>query len=504
MGSLPIPGGVALHAKDFLTSHLSMPSARHEVPPGHQENESEYARLKVEARTLSEVAHAPDLLQADVQSTRSAAIFSTAKLPADFAGLGDTGWTPSDCSLAAGPSHLILTVNSAWALFDKAGQQILRCEFSDWFSNVVTDAVIIHPKVLYDQYAGHWVIAACAWSSDGRHAWFLVSVSQARNPLGPWWNWAFDASLDGELATQHHADGLGLGVDHAALYLTANMFDRQGAFQYAKLRVLNKSDLYAGRATHWWDFWELYNPDGALVFGLQPAHTFGTPGVQYLLNVTSQGRSLTQWSLTHPLKSPPQLTRRALTTTGYHLAPNARQPQTTREIETGDTRLVNVVFRNGLLWTAHTVAANWGEAENFSAIQWFQLNPGAGIITQQHIYGAPGLYYFCPTMMVDGQSNLILVFNRAGDTEFPTLRFTGRLSTDIPNALQASARIKESRAAGPSAWGRYNGAAVDPNDTKVWVAGQYAADDSEWATWIGEASYIAESAEGSSKIVGKS
>ena len=102
-------------------------------------------------------------------------------------------------------------------------------------------------------------------------------------------------------------------------------------------------------------------------------------------------------------------------------------------------------------------------------------------------------------MMVDGQSNLIMVFNRAGETEFPSIRFAGRLSTDPLNTLQASARIKESRTAGPNVWGHYNGAAVDPNDTKVWVVGQYAAADSEWATWIGETSYIASSAEGGAK-----
>jgi len=504
MSSAPTASGAALHAKDFLAAHAPALITRREYSLGRDIDESEYARQKVEARFSTEAARAPELLQADVQSTKAAAIFSTAKLPADFAGLGDTGWAPPDCSLAAGPSHLIMAINSAWALLDKAGNPILRCEFSDWFSNVVNDAIILNPKVIFDQYAGRWVIAACAWSTDGRHSWFLLSVSQARNPLGPWWNWAFDASLDGELETPHRADALGIGVDNAALYLTANMFDQQGAFQYAKLRVLNKSELYAGQATRWRDFWNLRNPNGSPVFGLQPAHTFGMPGVEYLLNATSDGLSLTQWSLTQPLSPQPHLTRRTISTVAYHLAPNARQPETTREIDTGDTRLVNAVFRNGLLWAAHTVAANWGEADNVSAIQWFQINPGAGTIPQQHIYGAPGLHYFCPTMMIDGQSNLIMVFNRAGETEFPSIRFAGRLSTDPLNTLQASARIKESRTAGPSLWGHYNGAAVDPNDTKVWVVGQYAADDSEWATWIGETSYIASSAEGGSKTATRS
>jgi hypothetical protein len=497
MRGQPSPGAAALNAKDVTPRREPARGTHHELPVGRVESESTYARLKEKARTATEVAHAPELLQTDMQSTKAAAIFSTAKLPADFAGIGDTGWVPADCSLAAGPSHLVVATNSAWAVFDKAGNQLLRCELSDWFSNVISGTVVFNPKVIFDQSSGRWVISACGRSNDGERSYLLISASQARNPLGPWWNWALDASLDGAIKTEYYADGLGLGVDNTALYLSVNMFSAQGDFQYAKLRIINKSELYAGRALQVWDFWDLRNPNGTPVFSLQPAHTFGAPGIEYLVNATSDGHSLTQWSLSHPLSQPPQLQRRAIPTVSYHLAPNAKQPGTAREIETGDPRFTGAIFRNGMLWMAHTVAVNWGEGENASAIQWVQINPGAGVTAQQRIYGAPGFYYFCPTMMVDGQSNLIMVFNRAGESEFPSVRFTGRLFTDTPSTLQASALLKESLTAGPRAWGAYNGAAVDPNDTKVWIIGQYAAGESEWATWIGETSYIASGAEGS-------
>jgi hypothetical protein len=495
MRSRPAPGGVALNAKDFSGPRAPGQSAPRQLSLGRREGERDYLRLKEEARSSPQAARAPELLQADTQSTRAAAIFSMAKLPADFAGPGAADWPPSGCSLAAGPSHLVAAINSAWAVMDKAGNRLLQCECSDWFAGVVSDALIFNPKVLYDQYSGRWVIAACGLSADGQQSWLLLSVSQGRNPRGPWWSWALEAGLDGAIATPHRADALNLGVDNMGLYLTANMFSPRGAFQYAKLRIFNKSELYAGEATCWWDFWDLRNVDGSPAFGVQPAHTFGAPGVEYLVNAGRDGLSLTQWSLSHPLSHQPQLQRRAIATAEYHLAPSARQPGHAAEIDTGDTRLGNAVFRNGLLWTAHTVAANWGEAENVAAIQWFQIHPGAGTIAQQRIYGAPEQAYFCPAMMVDGQSNLIMVFNRAGAEELPAIRFTGRLSTDTPSTLQASALLKASSAGGPRAWGHYNGAAVDPNDTKVWIIGQYAA-QAEWATWIGESSYIASGAEG--------
>lgn len=498
MRSLPSKRGFSVTPREFTERSPSDATVRWELSSRHLESEDAYAQLKVQARLSPQAAARAELLQSDTPSAKVAAIFGTPKLPADFSALSDTGWSVPDCSLAAGPSHLVIIANSSWGVQDKAGRWLFQCELADWFSGVVTEAMIFSPRSIYDQYSGRWVLAASALSLKQRKSWLLISVSQTRNPLGPWWNWALDASVDGMVPTRHQADSLSLGVDQSALYLSINMFSWRGAFQYAKLRILRKDEPYSGGALQWWDFWNFRNPDDSLAFALQPAHTFGVPGVEYLVNASNDGLSLTLWSLSHPLASPPQLTRRELPTIPYYLAPNAQQKDSRWEIDTGDTRLTNAVFRHGLLWTAHTVAANWGQESNVSAIHWIQINPGAGVITQQGIYGAPGYHYFCPGLMVDGHSNLIMVFNRTAPSEFPSLRFTGRLSTDAPNLLQASGLLKQSLCAAAPAWGRGGGAAVDPNDVKVWIIGQYATSPASWGTWIGETSYMTSMAEGNS------
>jgi hypothetical protein len=499
--SRPSASGVTVNARDFTARHPSA-SGHPVLTIGRCKTLQEYSFLKETAQTaspgfLNRTTDQSEHQQADTQSIRTAAIFSTPRLPSDFAGLNQAGRSPADCSVAAGPSHLLMTTGITWAVLDKAGHQLLCTDLAAWFSSVSDDAIIGNSRVIYDQFCGRWMIAACGRSSDGKSSRLLFSVSQTRNPLGAWWNWALDAGLNGVEETSLVAEGLGFGLDNSALYLTANMFDESGEFQYAKLRILNKSALLAGEALQWWDYWDLRDPDGSAAFGIQPAHTFGTPGIAYLLNATSEGQSLIQWRLTQPLSESPRLSRRAIPTVGYQLAPNACQPESRIEIETGDTRLINVVFRNGLLWTAHTVAANWGEANNVAAIQWFQINTGAGIMSQQHIYGHPSAYYFCPTIMVDGRGNMMMVFNRAGKTEYPAARFTGRLSTDQPGTLHSSVPLKESTVSCHSEWGSYNGAAVDTNDTRIWVIGQYAANESAGATWIGETSYMAGNAESS-------
>src|SRR5262249_12700730 len=115
-------------------------------------------------------------------------------------------------------------------------------------------------------------------------------------------------------------------------------------------------------------------------------------------------------------------------TPSFQLPPNAKQPLADIQIETGDTRLTNVVFRHGMLWTAHTIAANWDQSFNVAAIHWLQINARAGSVVQQGVYGMANFHYFCPAVMPDCEANLMIVFNRAGETEFPSIRFSGRLT----------------------------------------------------------------------------
>ncbi len=459
------------------------------APIGRAENDGDYRRHKQAALLSPNAARALQLLQADPQTTEIGSDLQPLRSPIDFAGIDDTAWTPPDSRIGAGPNHLIATVNAALAVFDKTGRQILRFNLSDLFSQLVHDALIFNPRVVYDQFRGGWVIAACARSVDERHSWFLIAYSQADDPLGDWLIWALDASFDGGIKTGHWAEGLGLAVDNNSLYLTANMFSAQDQFLYSKIRVLNKKDLQSGGVLHGWDFWELRNADGAPAFGVGPALNMRAAGAQYFLNATSDGQGLTQWTFTQPPRQNPILSRRFIPTVNFQLAPNANQPLTEVEIETGDTRLANVVFRHGLLWTAHTVAANWGDDTNVAAIQWFQINPRAGCVTQQGIYGAPRYHYFCSAVMPDGEGNLVMVFNRTGETEFPLIRFTGRLASDEANILRASARLQQSSTTGSAEWSLSSSAANAPDDPVVWVIGQYAAVDEDWATWIGATTY---------------
>jgi hypothetical protein len=88
------------------------------------------------------------------------------------------------------------------------------------------------------------------------------------------------------------------------------MFAFGGNFQYAKIRVIPKAGSYSGGAAPYHDFTNLKNANNTTAFTIQPCHTFGAPGAEYLVNTAfPSGNFLTLWEITNPTAATPTLTR---------------------------------------------------------------------------------------------------------------------------------------------------------------------------------------------------
>jgi hypothetical protein len=445
-----------------------------------------------------------------------------ASFSTDFRGFDSGDGFPPDPNTAVGLDDVVVTVNSRFRIYDKLGdlgdtprEYTLR----NWFSNVVpTTTFIFDPKVIYDSASDRFILIAMACNAAGcaatgtRQSWWLVSVSQTGRATGSWWNWALDARLDGATMTNNWADFPGLGLDNLAVYLTGNMYAFGGGFQRSKVRILNKSVLYTGGTVSWWDFWGMCNPTGvpsqcfsqpvigcgiggSNAFTLQPAHTYGTPGSESLINSHSGGGNLlTRWTLTNPLGTP-NLACSNITVPAYSVPPDAVQQGGTTRLDTGDARLYSAVFRNGSLWTTHTTAVNWGDGINVAGARWYEIIPSSGAVRQAQTFGGPSLHYFYPAVVPDRFGNMVMVFSRSGATEFVSVRFAGRRSTDGLSTLRGSNLLVAGSAnyvlldsLGRNRWGDYFGAAWDP-DTFIgdilWVYGEYARGVNTSGTWLG-------------------
>lgn len=480
--------GVPVSTSDKLAPLGAVPDPR-PFSIGHQ-SESEYARLKQEAQGK------PIALVQGRAAQQDPAVTQSKLLPAapnpllnNWQGIGPTAYEPPDPHIAAGPDQIITTVNLTWVIYDKQGNQLYSSTLNSWFGAIVPSGTYFSdPKVVYDQFSNRWILAMIAFKSSTNQAWWLVSVSNQQSAIGGWWNYALDATMNGGTPTTNWADYPGVGVDNQALYLTANMFSFSGnAFQYSKLRILNKSVMYSGGSLGWWDFWNMQNPTGGSAFTVQPAIMYGTPGVEYLINSYSgSGSYLTLWTLSNPLGSP-SLTSLALSVPAYSVPPDAEQPGTTWRIATNDARLLNAVYRNYSLWTTHAINYDWGSG-NRSILRLYEILPASGTVRDAVGFGATDLYYYFPAVTADAYGNAAVEFSRSGATEYASIRYTGRLSSEF--GLQGSAELKGGEADYfGNRWGDFSGMAADPNGRWFWMYNQYAASGGVWKTWVGGATY---------------
>jgi hypothetical protein len=431
---------------------------------------------------------------------------------ANFEGIPQTAFRPPDCTLAVGPNDVLVAVNVDLVGYTKAGAQRFRwANFTTLFNPVLpANAQLFDPKLAYDHYANRWIVCVAARRATPQGSWLMMAVSQTPDPAGPYWIWATDATVDGATATGNWADYPMLGFDTRAIYVSSNQFAFAGNFSYAKVRIFNKAEMYAGGvgAGHnirWWDFTRLRNPDNSLAFSVQPAAHFqglgGNPPAFLVNSLFPRGSSLTLWTLANPLGlwtgGAPSLSGASVACRSYDLPPDAVQKDGgTVRIETNDIRLLNAVFQSAggtqRLWTTHTSAFSWpGDSEARSVVQWYEIDVPSRTVVQQNAYGASGRHYFFPVVQTDINRNAYLTFGRSAADEYGQLRQTGRLVGDPAHQLQGSALVATGQASyNGGRWGDYFGIGRDPSDARtVWSYGQYAGSGNTWRTRISAARF---------------
>jgi hypothetical protein len=429
-----------------------------------------------------------------------------------FPGLDYTQRIPPDPIVAVGPNHLVAAVNSKFGIYSKSGNLLFQSQADSWFSNVLPNVTTLggtfDPKVIYDPVAGRWILVYLATDSKAE-SWVLLSVSNTSDPTGNWCNIPLHGDRNGNTPSGNWSDYEGVGLDNQAVYITTNQFqltpDADGSFQYSRLRIIPKSQLYGPcTSPSYFDFWDLRDPASPAeqVFTIRPAFTFGTPGVEYLVNNSpfETGTYFTLWSLTNPLSSPPTLTAQNVPVAASTSPPNADQQDGTGGttgcpapclIDTGDGRLLDAVYRNGSVWVSHNIAGGTGDA--YSRARYVRIAVGVSPTVLEDVsFGVDGCWYYYPAIAIDQNNGLGMVFTRSCTNEYASVRYTGRAASD--STLQGSTQLKAGEtnyvnpASGKNRWGDYSGAVVDPVDqSKIWFFGEYAASPANnWGTWAGQ------------------
>ncbi|MCK6473888.1 MAG: hypothetical protein L6R28_19370 [Planctomycetes bacterium] len=402
---------------------------------------------------------------------------------------------PPDTNGAVGPTHLMVTCNTQVRIQQRDGTVLSTVGLSTFWASTGNPSVF-DPKVLYDPFADRWMFTATA-NARSANSSVMIGVSQTSDPTGNWNLFRIDA--DG--ANQVWADFPTIGFNNKWIAVSANMFTLSGdSFGRCNLWVFDKNGLYTQNQANFTLFQD--NTGGAT---LNPALTYdNSENTLFVLDVFNTS-NLRISTVTGSVDA-------EVYTTGTDFANSPQSwgfaapgfadflPQmgTASKIDAGDHRLRNTVYRNGSLWTAHTVFLPPG-AVTRAAIQWWEVNPATGAVLQRgRLEDATNTKHFAyPSIAVNQNDDMMIGYSRFGADQFASANYAMRLAADGANTLRQDTVFKEGEApyfktfgGSRNRWGDYSNTVVDPvNDDDIWAIQEYAGTPSggfdRWSTFWG-------------------
>jgi hypothetical protein len=397
--------------------------------------------------------------------------------------LGDTGWTPPDPTLAVGPSHIVLTVNSRIAFYTKDGVATFAADLGSqgspgFFEPVGGSTFCFDPKCVYDTLSGRFFVLALEAYPSPQQAFITIAVSDDSDPNGVWHKYRTDAALVFGVY-RYWWDYPGLGVDDQGLYVTGNLFGfANGPFGGVGFRVFDKSALLNGQPA-----W-MFTLRDANATSVQAVQHFGAPIAPIFVSRWSNA-ALKLYALRNPLTAP-QLTSTTLSVPFFQAPTLAPTPWGEGTLLLIDHRPLNAVWREGRLLTTHHVLSG---SKNLA--RWYDIATGqwpvsgAPVLTQSgEIDPGPGMHSSFPAIAVNGAGDVGMVMNTSSLSQPISVAITARRADDPAGVMGLPHVVRAGDAPGGGRWGDYHGACVDPIDDSFWAVGEFAT-PTGWATWIG-------------------
>jgi hypothetical protein len=416
-----------------------------------------------------------------------------------FQGLDDDNTTsPPDTMGSVGPRHVMTMLNTQVRIHNRnGGLTYSTAALSAFWAGLSTP---FDPRLFYDNLSGRW-IGVCAGSAKSANSAWEIIISATNDPTGSWTSYHFTA--DG--AGTRWADYPCVGFNDKWVAVTFNMFAVPGVTPTPttgpKMWVINKPQLLAGGTVGFSVFDIGFDPDNG--FSLQPAVCL-EPGVADLYILDSSGsigdpnkntNYLRMSHITGTADAPQWSAVAGSSTTkaGFFavnsLFSNSLQPGlqngSATALDSGDSRMQKVVYRNGHLWAVH--GGGWpADTPDRNAIFWYELQPSLpNPIVQSGIIetGGPGGGYMYPSIAVNCGNDACIGFTSTSPAIFASACYVTRLAGDPPGTTSSTQYFKDGRAkyvkldptSGKNRWGDYSATTVDPLDDKTfWTLQEYA------------------------------
>jgi hypothetical protein len=430
-----------------------------------------------------------------------------------FDAIADAGvFEPSDTTGALGNTVYVTAVNSSLAIWNgSTGVNVVPETTLESLSGVA-GLLQFDPKVIYDQYAGTFLVTWLGFDDSPRQSLiFTLAIPDATAADTTTWCLT---SFPGDQVVgdgDQWADYPGVGYNGTRVTITTNQFSFADVFQYAQVMTLDKAALYdctmpapvpfvfAGSQTS--------DQNGFPAFTIQPAQTVGaSPGAQLMLSFTLiQGKLdyLTVWRI-KPTLTGFVLKKGTLFTGKVSAPPIGTQAggivgggfDAELFWDAGDDRLINAFYdadRNEL-FAAHAVRKNFkpDPVTTFypeAAIQWYEVDPATrlnnSVLSRKGVIGSVEVDVGWPSVATDADGNLFVTYSRASA---PGGEFLSAWVAEIhPTSTADTQLLLQSGAAtydgsfGTERWGDFTAINRDPLFPDfVATFNQYAATGTDW------------------------
>jgi hypothetical protein len=464
-----------------------------QFPPNEQfEAEDEEEKMQFKNKVMEVSAASKSTLNMPPPSSTLQKPGSVLSAPCvDFQSVTLNTSAPPDSHGGAGFESLMGTTNFTIRTQNKTGGLLNELQFTTFFGGVGGHGFIFDPRVHYDSYAQKWVFV-CGGSGNSANSAVLLAISQTPDPNGGWWIYNIDA--DG--TDVNWMDYPVIGVNKNWITISGNMFKRgaAGAF-YSRVWAFNKSQAYVGGAVGY-SFWDFSN-----LFTIAPASNYDPFEDKMWLvtnwNSSSGGNGFVKiLNMAGTAAAPTLVLGNTINVGSAWTSGGVGAPQagTGIQINAGDDRVQNAVYRNGVVWFCQSFSQP-AAAPTYTGIQMIALNPATGTFIENQRIVDPGANVLCafPSITANKDNDICVAYN--------TFYTTGYASAAV-SFRRAGAGVFESYVFkggedwyyldvnGSNRFGDYSSAITDPEDDKtMWVLGEYArnngggAGTNAWANW---------------------
>jgi hypothetical protein len=434
---------------------------------------------------------------------------------------------PPDTTGAVGRDKIMTTLNNNWVVQDKTTGAELSGVSMETFWAGTTATGSFDPRVLYDPYNDRWIVSGVSNAQTAGSS-ILIGISDTSDPEGTFTLFRFEAddfTGGGNTIDNEWADFPMVGFNKNWVAVGVNMFNNtNNAFTNGRVLVIDYPTLRAGTLSAEYFFGISAADAGFCIF---PATTFSNTE-NTLYAPAHQSSASAEYRL-HTITGTPEapvFTIGELQTRpgggwsqpGGDILPQtcigqvgADCPANPREIDSGDAFIrSNVVFRNGFIWYAQTIALPEGGLDNNShiAAQWTRLDTSGAFSDGGRVEDANatldngGEHYAYPSISVNKHNDALLGFSNFESDDLVDAGYTFRLGTDAAGTMGDPVIFKEGEdyyaktfGGTRNRWGDFSHTVVDPvNDRDLWTIQEYAqmrtapsnqavTNNSRWGTW---------------------